>query len=206
MAPFGAGRRRWCRSRACSAPRSIIAGSRRRARSRSVTPGRIFRSISAKAWSVIAQAVRSSSISSSSFTILSRSTRGSSGTSPAQPVEGGHAHARRLDADAGHGQPARHVGRLHGLDVQPARLVDVAVVGHEQRRPVRPDQDGGVGAGQPGEIAHVDARGDQHRVDLVRGQHGREARPPFLVIDRHFANVRVSPTLSLCATHATSEV
>src|SRR5690606_5639100 len=107
-----------------------------------------------------------------------------------EPLVGGHAHVGRLDADAGGGGLAGHVGGLGRLDVEAVRLLDVPVVGHGQRRAVGPDQDGRVGAGEPGEVADVHGRGDQHGVDLVGGQQGGELRPPLCVIEGHAFNVR----------------
>jgi hypothetical protein len=64
-----------------SAPRSIMMRSRATAISRSVVPGRSSDRTASNVRSVIAQASRSKASSASSFTLLSRSTAGPSGTS-----------------------------------------------------------------------------------------------------------------------------
>ena len=60
--------------------------------------------------------------------------------------------------------------RLEANAFESARLLRVAEVGVEDRLPVRIDEDGGVRAREPGQVADVDAAGDEQRLLEERGQ------------------------------------
>ena len=165
-------------------PCSWKSSRTRQATSRSVRPVKRSSASAANIRSEIAAASRIVSISAGSFTARSRSTRPCVGTrldaTVLQRLVARDGEDVRLDPDRAAGEPRREVadhGARRLLEADPVeglRLLGVAKVREERRLAVGGDEQRGVRAREPGEVADVDPARDEERLVEER----REALDP----------------------------
>ena len=100
-----------------------------------------------------------------------------------EPVHGDHMALEAQPPHAGRRGPPGQVTPAGPLDghLQVGRLLGrlgaVAAVGGQHRRPIVGEhQQGRVGPGETGQIAHVDQVGDQHRVQFGSAESAHRAR------------------------------